>query len=570
MFNLDSTSSQTLKDILSKDIIYEVPMFQRNYSWTEEIWEDLWQDIIAVIEDANDESFHYMGYLVLQKKNGGLLKIIDGQQRLATLSIIILAVLKMLRELADSGIDSENNRQREKNLYQRYIGFLDPVTLISKLKLHLNRNNHHIYEKYISSFQELPSRHLNASEKLIKKAWHLYYSRLNSYFSTHKDGVSLATFIERLTNKLFFTVITVQDEINAYKVFETLNARGLQLSPTDLLKNYLFSVISEEGADEREINEVEDLWTSITTKLEDDDFSTFLRVYWNSRYDFVRKNELYGAVRKTIHNRGDVFSLLRDLNKNADFYAAFKSAEDELWSGQESVKTSIGELELFKIKRTPYPLMLAARNRYNDPEFARILRACMVISFRYNVIGRYNPSEQEKVYSQTAREVSDGKLTAAEAIKSLAPVYPGDEKFRNDFSEASFDNFSRNRRLIKYIMFALEKQLYENDFDYSSAVFDVEHIMPKNPGEKWTEYNEKTDERFITRLGNLTILKKAENRQAGNDSFEEKRKIYTDSTIKLTQSIAEDYEKWNPDSIAKRQKQLAKAATSVWRIDNII
>jgi hypothetical protein len=542
-------------------------MFQRDYSWTEDIWEDLWQDITSVVEDESDDSYHYMGYLVLQKKNGKLLRIIDGQQRLATLSIIILVVIKMLRELAESGIDSDNNLKRGSSLYDRYIGSLDTVTLISSLKLKLNRNNNRLYEKYIANFQDLPGRGLNASEKLLKNVWEWYNKKLHSYFTESHEGEKLAKFLENLTNKLFFTVITVQDEINAYKVFETLNARGLRLSPTDLLKNYLFSVISETGIDDREIKELEDLWTIITGKLENDDFSTFLRVYWNSKYDFVRKNDLYKAVRKTICNKGDVFQLLRQLDQNADYYSAFKNPADELWAGQKDISGRLGELKLFQIRRQPFALLLAAQNRFTGKECEKILRACSIISFRYNVIGGYNPNEQEKVYSKAAKGISEGRLSATDAIRELSPVYPSDEKFRNDFREKSFDvSNSRNRNIVKYILFSIEKHITGNDYDSESARYDIEHILPKNPGENWEGYSEN---KFINRMGNLTILRKTENRQAGNNHFDEKLQIYKNSNLLITSEIAETSEKWLSDDIARRQDWMAKQASAIWRVDNI-
>ncbi len=103
-------------------------------------------------------------------------------------------------------------------------------------------------------------------------------------------GRAFAQFIDRLSDSLFFTVITVTDELNAYRVFETLNARGVRLSSTDLLKNYLFSVLSKAAEHDQELRILEDRWEKIVGRLGSESFPEFLRVHWNSRHSFVRQS----------------------------------------------------------------------------------------------------------------------------------------------------------------------------------------------------------------------------------------------------------------------------------------
>jgi len=133
----------------------------------------------------------------------------------------------------------------------------------------------------------------------------------------------------KISNSLFFTVITVNNELNAYKVFETLNARGVRLSSTDLLKNYLFSVIHKHRSDEHELSDLERNWDNLVDRLGAESFPDFLRIFWNGRYQFVRNSELFKRVRENVSNRGDVFKLIRDMDEDIDIYLTLTSPQPD-------------------------------------------------------------------------------------------------------------------------------------------------------------------------------------------------------------------------------------------------
>nr|VFK56370.1 MAG: Protein of unknown function DUF262 [Candidatus Kentron sp. TUN]VFK62666.1 MAG: Protein of unknown function DUF262 [Candidatus Kentron sp. TUN] len=148
-----NTANQTFRQLMGNGLLYRVPPFQRNYSWTNEEWDDLWQDISY--EDGADkgEISHYMGYLVLQSSDNKRFDIIDGQQRITTISIIILATLSLIKDMIEKGIDTERNGRRQDSLQNSYIGYVDPVSLVSSPKLALNRHNNHFYQNYLSMVQ---------------------------------------------------------------------------------------------------------------------------------------------------------------------------------------------------------------------------------------------------------------------------------------------------------------------------------------------------------------------------------------------------------------------------------
>jgi uncharacterized protein with ParB-like and HNH nuclease domain len=305
-----ATANETFRSLLGNGIKFIVPPFQRDYSWEEEQWEDLWLDIMAVYRDKEEEG-HYMGYLVLQNKDSRNYQIIDGQQRLTTISLIILAVLKQIKKLIDEGRNTEDNEIRFKLLKNTYIGFTDPVSLISETKLEMNRHNNDYYRNYLIPFKDEYRRNLSYSNKLLKKAFDWYFIRIKKEIL--EEGEELANFLEKLSDILFFTKITVTDELNAFKVFETLNARGVKLSSTDLLKNYFFSIIGTEKENELELSELEKRWNDLIDTLGSERFPEFLRIFWNSFNQTVRKTNLFKTIKKSITTRSGVFELMEEM-----------------------------------------------------------------------------------------------------------------------------------------------------------------------------------------------------------------------------------------------------------------
>lgn len=326
MKGIQDTSNETYRKLMGNGLKYVIPKFQRDYSWESEHWDDLWQDIQLILEHKENE--HYMGYLVLQTTDNKKYTVIDGQQRLTTLSLLILSILKRLNDFVEEKNEVENNTLRIKTYRNNYIGTLNTVTLISDNKLKLNRNSDDYYRNYIVLLKDLPLRNTNSSEKQMRACFEWFYKKMKKY----SKGEEIAHFLETIVDKLFFTVITVTDQINAFKVFETLNARGVQLSSSDLLKNYLFSVIDESNPHHTEIEELEKLWSRIIGKLGNRKFEDYLRYYWNSKNKTVRKNQLFKAVKNNIHSKKDTFELIRDLEESTDIYIAIQDPGSELWN----------------------------------------------------------------------------------------------------------------------------------------------------------------------------------------------------------------------------------------------
>jgi len=563
-----NTTNSTFRQLLANGLSYHVPPFQRDYSWTEDEWDDLWQDIIGLFE-ADGEPAHYMGYLVLQSSDSKRFDIIDGQQRLTTISVMILASLGHLQDLINSMLDAENNAKRKDQLQNSYIGYLDPVSLVSRPKLELNRHNNRFYQTYLVPLERLPQRGLNASEHQLRKAFNWFKERIKSRCGvTMASGKNLAAFLDGLVDKLFFTVITVTDELNAFKVFETLNARGVRLSATDLLKNYLFSLISTQETHETELKALEDRWERIVGLLGSESFPEFLRVFWNSRNKLVRKSDLFKTIRRRIATREAAFELLRDLDHSAAIYAALRDPQDALWNSDE--KRALEQLLMFNV-RQPLAMLMACHTRLFEADrtlFTRLMRAVAIISFRYNVICNLQTHEQERLYNDIAWRVSTSVYAPSDVISALHEVYPDDNPFKSAFTgkELRTTN-SRNKKVVRYILFEIERQRSGQDFDFESAAYNLEHTLPEHPSEAWSSIEESKQDRMIYRIGNMTPLETNRNRDLGNGDYPSKRKAFEQSVFQMTRAIAEHYETWDEQKIESRQKQLANVAAGIWKID---
>ena len=557
MKGIIDTSSGTYRQIMGNGIKYEIPKFQRDYTWETEHWDDLWQDIQQLLSE--EETEHYMGYLVLQTSDNKNYQIIDGQQRLTTLSIIVLAVLKCLDDFIKNEVEKDSNLKRKETLHNSYIGTIDPVTLITNNKLKLNRNSDDYYRNYIVLLKDLPIRNTNASQKHMRECFNWYYDRIKKRF---KSGLELAAFIDGIVDKLFFTVIKVSDQLNAFKVFETLNARGVQLSSSDLLKNYLFSIVDETKPHENEIEELEKLWSGIIGKLGNLKFEDYLRYYWNSSHKTVSKKNLFKTIKNEIKSKEQTFILLRDLLETVDLYIALSEPNDEFWNELKQAKEPLSELKMFQIKQTN-SLLISAYKNIDTEAFLKLLKATVVVSFRYNIIGGLNPNEQEEVYNSLALKINREKNYE---LKDLEKIYVSDENFVSDFSTKQFKNTTRNNRIIKYILSKTEKSKYQHDIPWDSDIYTIEHILPESADENWGEFTDEEVNRSVYRLGNLTLLEKKLNGDAGVLPFTDKLEIFNKSNSKLTNVISEHYETWNEDKISSRQKQLAKEAKSIWRL----
>lgn len=557
MIGIQDSTTNHFGSLIRSGGKYIIPKFQRDYSWDVEQWDDLWQDIENMIAEHGE---HYMGYLVLQTTKNKDCLIIDGQQRFTTITIIILAAIKAIQKLIDKGVEVEENKQRVKTLQDTYIGNVDPVSLEYDNILVLNRNNDAYYKEYIVKLGELRVRNTSYTEKLMRKCFEWYDRQMSNKY---QSGREYAELISNIVDNLYFTIIRVDDEMNAFRVFETLNARGVQLSSADLLKNYLFSLVDNSSQYPDRIERLEEKWSNLTQNIQAEKLPDFIRYYWNSKNKTVRANELFKAIRGKIKTDVEVFSLINEMMEYSDIYMALRNADDELWLGKRNISDNIELLNLFNMKQ-PYSLLMSAYKKLNIGVFERLLSDIIIVGFRYNVICGKNPNDIERVYNNIAMRIYSEANYNRELLKD---IYVDDNEFVTVFTHKIFSPSTRNNKVVKYILGKYERfKGGTRDVSLSSETDTIEHILPQNPGLEWGDDNYDFDS-LMYRIGNLCLLEKNYNRELENKTYSEKCNVYLQSAFETTRVIPNEYHEWNSNTINQRQQHIANCAKSIWKID---
>lgn len=562
--SLLDTKTVSLNELLGNGKIYRVPQFQRDYSWDRDNWEDLWNDIEIASQNS---SAHYMGSIVLQSTDRKEYKIIDGQQRFATLTILILAIVNTLQKLVDRGIEVDKNKERISILMNQYIGHKDPSSLTYSSKLFLNENNDGFFQSRLIGFREpINRRKLSDSEGLLWDAYLYFKNKLANLFGD--DGGKYASFLNNnVCELLMFIQITVENELNAYTVFETLNSRGVELTSTDLLKNYLFSLVAISQSD---LKQVKDQWKKIIDIVGLKEFPNFLRYYLIATRKTISKEYLYKEIKNFVVSGQEVFELLESLQSYAYHYVALGNPDDDLWSTDKELRTFVNLLKVFRVIQWK-PLAMVAVEKYglDSSEFKRMMRSLVALTFRYNVISKLQTNEMEKVFSRAAINLFKGESATINAVlMDLKPLYVQDEDFKSYFSVKQFNtNNPTEKKLLRYTLYKLESQEANgHEYDFETDNGTLEHILPESYPESWQDsFSEDEYERNVYMIGNMTLLESVKNsKEAADKVFDDKLIIYASSKFSITSSISTS--EWTPQTVKTRQAHLAKIACGTWKI----
>ena len=561
--NVLSTTTINYLELIGNGKAYRVPPYQRDYAWTQEEWEDLWNDILDLRRQP--EGRHYMGALVVRGQSDREFTIIDGQQRLATISILSLAVIDKLHRMADNDIDAERNRERAKELRNRFVGEKDPASLIESSRLNLSKTDDAFYQDYLVQLRDpLNPRGLPQSNALLWGCFRYFSTRLDALDDIQEDGETLARILsETAARSLLFILITVDDELDAYTVFETLNARGVELTTADLLKNYLFSRVPVPS----DLDALQRRWQALIATVTPERFSDFLRYHLLCEQANIRKERLFKLIRDRVGTSQQVFDLLGALEDCAELFAALADANHEYWMERPAAKPCIRDLILFRARQVT-PVLFAAWERFSPDDFVRVLKLVSIVSFRYLVIGR-NTNPLERVYHEAAKAILEKSAVRPGAVfRRLRPVYVDDGTFESHFAVLSINARGR-KKLLKYILCRLEENAGGIARDPEVDPASIEHIIPQNPSGDWTDaFSAPELEAAVDRIGNTTLVESAVNRDIGSASYAEKRPAYERSDYALTRQVAEMApEEWTFVLMERRQQHLARRAVQVWRSD---
>lgn len=550
---------KTIAQILNDNEKLIIPIFQRDYSWREDNWKQLWGDIKS---GYKEQKYHYMGSVVLVENNK-VKEIVDGQQRITTLSMLYLAIIKNFLLLINNNINKEDNLKRVEDIRNNIVHKRDLYDL-NKVdnKLILNETNNPIYQDYlVNNIEEQIPNINNDSNDLLVKCYKYYVDQIqkvctneNEEFPDEKKLLNYYTYISR---KILFIQITVTDYSNAYTIFETLNDRGLDLTVTDLLKNYIFSVLSKS-----EHKEAQRLWRQICDNVGEKYLTKFVRHYWNSCHKKATERDLFRNIKKEIDTDPiKVKELLKTLEKVSYIYAAISEPDNKNWNNNENIKNYLNDIKIYKVDLC-YPVILAIELNVTKIELKeKLFKLCSRISFRYIVICEGGANDLENSYNNLCLKINEKKdeLNVSEISKEMEKFIVSSETFKLGFKNKILNNRG-NKKLINYILEKIEKSMggcIRDDYT-------LEHILPENPSQDWKDIFGEEVKKFAYRLGNYTLLEKKLNNDIGNSNYMEKRPVYEESTSKMTKLIA-TVEKWDKEELGKRQHQMAKIADSIWR-----
>jgi hypothetical protein len=559
------TRTITLLELLGNGRQYVIPPYQRDYSWSDENWDDLWSDILALREDPS--ASHYMGAMVAESLSDRRSCIIDGQQRLATLSILALVIIGELQTLAEAGEDTEANRERARSLRSKFIGEKDPASLVEFSKLSLNETDNDFYQEYLVQLRTPRNpRRLPRSNQLLWRCYEYFQNQLRQLPAAQRSGQTLAELLmDTIARQLLFILITVDNELNAYTVFETLNARGLELSATDLLKNYLFSRVQTR----EDLDSLQRRWKQMIETVRQEAFPEFLRYHFLCEQTPVRSSRLYKIVRDRVATPQQVFDLMDALEGRAELFAALGDELHDYWRQRPECRPLIRERVLLQGQQS-MPLLFAAYEQFPERDFERVLKLVNVFTFRYSTVSRLNTNELEPLFHKAAHGILQQTIrNPSQVMDCLRPHYISDDTFRQNFEELQVQTSGPRKRLARYILCRLEHDASGREIDYLNDAVTIEHILPENPIEAWQDSIPESEwGQQVYRIGNLTLLEATRNRRNGNRSYADKLPEYAASAYVLTNRLDQVApEEWTVTAIDRRQRQLAGRAVHLWRSD---
>lgn len=551
-----------------KEARFSVPSHQRDYSWKEEYVSQFVDDIVAA--EGNKESIYFCGLMVFTKTDSPTFQVLDGQQRLATTLMLFSAIRNWLNGY------SEFARARTQ-IEERYLGDSDLGQDAIKPKLELNAANNDTFRRFVIDAIPLADIQkqikeckredrnralLEAAEYLNKRVQRI----AEQIGQPPKARDYLLSLVQYVTDTVQIVRLIVRGEDAAYTIFETLNDRGMELAPLDLVKNHLFS--RAEKSQSKGLRDLEERWTEMMTLLSSVKPDSFLRAFWASRHGVPEGARLFGPFKKEYSDPKRAYQVSLDMRTVAEHYVALSDPNDAVWSPySDQAKKSVEALSIIGASQL-HPMILAALGTFERREMERLLRLLEVIAVRYQLVARGRPGRIESLGGRTAKGITDRRFTtASQVFAEIRELYIADDSFEAAFQAKT----ERESKKAAYLLRGLEHQsrLRAQDEHHRETAPDavtVEHILPKSPGAPWKDVLERYPDfhnDYLYRLGNMCLLADA-NRALGNKSFAEKRKSFEASKIQTTHSVAQ-YDEWTPEQIEQRQTHMAKLAVAAWR-----
>ena len=544
-----------------------VPPNQRSYAWEEPHVQTLFEDLSGAIRTI--EQPYFLGALVLTQGDSDRLEVADGQQRLATTSILLAAIRDHLESMGNQERKAADKYTSEYLLiYDEMTGdhtprlrlnYEDNDYFLNQVLLPLSEGKRKVGEPSAPSHQRLHRAAQLASEHVKK---------IVSQFGKADKARELYKWVKFVRESAMVIAICVPDNINAFTMFETLNDRGLRASQIDILKSFLFGKADDHQTD------IQTKWSSMVSAIQtvgdEDLLLTYLRHFWTLSHGYTAERELAALVKAEVTNRSQAMLLVSGLDEYVTDYVGLLNPIDHTgWTNVDresrayiSIITRILSVEQI------LPLLLAITKRFDAAQTRTSVKMLLSWSVRFMVAGSGGGGPLDRAYGQLAKEVMEGSVKTVKQMRERvrAGVLRTDAEFMQAFSKARVTKTD----LARYYLRALE--LYRQDASRpelagvidDSFAHNVEHVLPQREAAGW-DIPEQTAQQFRKRLGNMVLLNPSENVKIGNKAFSEKRPTYLKSPMLLTQAVGK-FLAWGPGEIDKWQESLAEWAVKVWPV----
>ncbi len=536
---------------------FRVPAYQRSYAWEKEHVDSLLSDIHDAIKGK--ESEYFLGSVVVTGPHNQRYEVVDGQQRLTTVSLLIAAIKDKFK--ADGDLEVVTSIKTD------FLASTDRKTKEKEAKLVLNEVDNELFQELIEDIKTVnPARYQRQSHQRLILAANTLLNYIEDLCGKSRDAEEeLHAWLDYLETNLKIIVVTAPDDSNAFVIFETLNDRGLELAISDLLKNYLFHKSGEK------IEETKNRWLSMVATLEsaseDPLVVTYLRHFSMSRYGLVREKDLFGLIKRKITSKRTALQFSTDLSNTVKTYAALLNSDHDFWNKYDNkVRDSISTLNLLGMAQVR-PLLLAIIEKFQPKDVSTAFEKLVAVAVRFQIVGGAGGGTLEKIYSETAKSVTDGSLATVRDILRAFTTLPADSVFRESFAVATISKQSLARYYLRCLdEGAIDGNTKETVPNKDSSRVNLEHVLPLTLSPDWQAIWSPDDARgYQRRLGNLAIMSSKSNSSAGNDSFAIKKEEYKKSKFELTKRIAK-LKKWGKKEIEARQAEMADIAVKIWSI----
>ena len=558
----------TLNKLLNTSRQFIVPIFQRNYSWQKSQYEQLWFDILRASKFKEKQN-HFIGSIVYIDMGTPAgrpqqLLLIDGQQRLTTISILLCAIKDYVQKF---NLETKLiNLAKIKNQFLYNSDEIDE----DRYKLLLNVQDKETYIKLIDNTIFT----VNKPATNIIKCYEFFYERIEDFIKQYGQIDEIYAGIFKLS---LVSISLDKDSDNPQMIFESMNSTGKDLSQTDLLRNYLLMDLTPEKQTrlyKTYWKPMEELFGEDIYKNDVNKFDYFIRDFLTLKSNtghICKINNVYENFKRYyLDNNCEKFAVLKDLFTYAKYYACI----DLLQENDDELKLYWQEFKKLD-SHVVYPFLLKLYDDYSrqiliKEDFKKILQ--VVISYLWRrAICEIPTNSLSKTFATLYQAVDKddyvNSIIKAFVFKSSYKRFSSDYEVREKLQTKDIYHF----RLRKYLLEALENYYHKEPIDLNTANYTIEHIMPQNIehnlswqqmlGENWQEVHSL----YLHTLGNLTIT--GYNAEMSNKSFGEKvngESGFKHSHLKLNESIVQ-CDVWNKKAIQRRTNILTDIILKIWK-----